>query len=302
MILMDFISSLLPRLNTSDILEDIAATKAEIATVVRPCYDAAKDVFKVNRFKSEEVEGLVTAFYRNYDLATSKKQSNFIAEIQSRLGDLYTNLEFIEKQVDELFERDIIREGLTAKKAVLVRSAEQISYVSRYCTDLLTLVYSLEAKAISKTELTGVDINAATAANITKNIGNFARLLSANAIKPEDYKAKIGTIPEVVVNDKTHQALNAVYKESNIDPLGSPVISRFDYNPVYFFGRLIAEWQANRYKASKEKKKSLELRLLHLQMLQENSDDPKLEQEISYIQGRIDDLDYKIKKMEDSVS
>jgi hypothetical protein len=60
----------------------------------------------------------------------------------------------------------------------------------------------------------------------------------------------------------------------------------------------IANYQIERYNSNKEKKKVLELRLLHLRLLNDGKNDPKIEKEINYIQRRVDSLDRKIKDSE----
>jgi hypothetical protein len=64
---------------------------------------------------------------------------------------------------------------------------------------------------------------------------------------------------------------------------------------------VVAEWQSNRYKANKDKKKTLELRLLHLKLQNEGKDDPKIEKEINYIQGRVDKIERYLKDVEESL-
>jgi ABC-type phosphate transport system auxiliary subunit len=69
-------------------------------------------------------------------------------------------------------------------------------------------------------------------------------------------------------------------------------------NPVYHVGMLVAEWQAARYKAAQEELRTLQLRKLNLEKKLEGKSDAKIEQQISYMQKRVDDLEYKIVKME----
>jgi hypothetical protein len=53
---------------------------------------------------------------------------------------------------------------------------------------------------------------------------------------------------------------------------------------------MIAEWQTSRYKEYQEKLKVIQLRVMHLKMLNEKGNDPKLAKEIEYYQSRADKI------------
>lgn len=65
---------------------------------------------------------------------------------------------------------------------------------------------------------------------------------------------------------------------------------------------MFATWEAQRYQSLKDKKKLLELRYLHLKMLQESGNsDANMEKDIMYLQKRCTDIQYKLTKIEESV-
>lgn len=296
--ILDFIRSMLPRLRKDQILEDLRITEGELKNSVTPAYDDAEKYFKTAKLKSSESTEAATTFYRNYK-ATRVNKQNVILEIGSRLKNVIANLSFVTEQNEELLERDVFKDGLTAKKAILVRSAEQLSFISRYAIDFLNFIYVNETR-----EAGGAvhDLVPVQRKKLTDNIANFAALLSIFGDDPEKFKKQFDTMPDVVVNEKTFSSLSAVYSDDNLDPLYSPMVAGFESNPIYHLRLVIAEWQADRYKVYKDKKRMLELRLLNLKMLDEKNPDPKVEQEIEYIQNRIEGLEFKMKKMEDSVS
>lgn len=295
--LFDFISSLLPRLGKEDVLEDLRLTSGELDHWVVEAYTDAGKYFKSAKMAAPEAKDLSTVFYRNFGSKGGK--GNFLLEVESRLAALRTNLKFVNTENDDILERDIIKEGLTAKKAILVRAAEQFSFLTRYSLDLLNYVYIQETKAA------GGEVNNVVPVeekHITANIANFARLLAIYGDSPESFKKHFDALPDVVLNANTYESLAAVYREDKLDPLNPMLIKGFDGNPVYHFRLMISEWQANRYKTYKDKKRVLELRVLNLKMLNEKTQDPKVEKEIEYIEARIEGFEYKMKKMEESVS
>lgn len=295
--LSDFISSILPRLRKDEVLEDLRITAGELANVVTPAYVDANKYLKSSKFDSPEAQEAIKTFYRNYKADRTNK--NIVVEIHDRLPNLLKNLQFVSDQNDDLLERDILKDGLTAKKAILLRAAEQLSFISRYSVDFLNYLLVVETlKKDGQAERSAPIIEK----KLIDNVVNFARLLAVYGKDPEDFAEVFETLPEVVVNEKTYGALAAAYSADKLDPMETLLMSGFEANPIYHIRLVVAEWQADRYKVYKDKKRMLELRLLQLKMLDDKNPDPKIEREIEYIQNRIEGLEFKMAKMEKAVS
>lgn len=297
--IISFVKSLLPRIDKESVLEDIEVTKSELNNGVLGIYDSAEIHFKVTGIKSKRAKEIQNVFYRNFSIKGHKKQSTMVGDILQAMRTVKVNLDHVESQVEDLFNRDIIRDGLTIRKSILLRAAEHISFITRYSVDLINLLCILEAEEAKVEHLEGFSQAPKLREMVEKNVFIFAKLLSIYGQKPEDFKSVIVAIPDAVLNDTTIQNIVAVYKEEDVDPMNSAVIQNFQGNPIYHVRLVFAEWQANRYKAFKDKKKMLELRLLHLRMQQNNENDPGLEKEIAYLQDRVENIEYKLKKMED---
>lgn len=296
--LFNFINSLLPRIQKDEVVEDIRVTLGELNNNVMPGYEDAVRFLKDYKIKSKENEGLSTAFFRNYELGKGSRQNSFITEIESKLKNVRENLEAVRDMNETLLEEDILKDGLSVKKAILMRSAEQLSFLTRYAIDLLNYFYVNESKesGSESSKLLPIQVQ-----RVEGNIANFTHILNVFGNEPKAFNEFFESMPDIIINDKTHAAISAVYANDKIDPIGSKIALGFEGNPIYHLRIAIAEWQANRYKVAKDKKRMLELRLLNLKMLQESSQDPKLEQEIAYIQSRIESLEFKMSKMEQSV-
>lgn len=298
--IISFIKALLPRLSKEQILEDLRVTNAELEQIVNPNYFQAQTFFKSSKFASKTNKDLSDGFYRNFDLQGSSKQGSFIGEIARRTPFLQENLTYITEMIENLMERDVLNEGLSAKKAILIRAAEHMSFITRYSVDLLNYVYINETIATGA-DLEQNDLSAGQITHITKNLAMFSMLLSDYGIPNKDFSKLIGKIPEVNVNSKTANTLLGAYKERDIDPFSSGYVAGFTGNPIYHIRLVVAEWQSNRYKANKDKKKILELRLLHLKLSQDKKHDPKIENEINYIQNRVDKIEHYLRDVESTL-
>lgn len=300
--ILNFIKQLLPRLDKDRVLEDLRLTSTELDTVVIPSYTHASEYFRSNKIKSDANKDLSDIFYRKFDLQGTSKSSTFVGDIARRLPYLRDNIEYVKGLIEELMERDIIGEGLTAKKAVLLRSAEQMSFISRFATDLLNLMYVNEAIASDANIEENLRLSQHDVNMINKNIGIFSAWLSDQGIPNKDYIKLYLNIPEVVVNTRNENAIISAYKEKDLDPFSAPFVSGFTGSPIYTVRLIVAEWQSARFKANKDKKKMLELRLLHLNLINEKKNDPKIEQEIDYIRGRVERIESYIRETEESLA
>ena len=297
----DFLKALLPRLNKNKILEDLRITSSELETIAIPSYQVASEHFKLNKPESEEVKELINVFYSHFNAQGGGKKSNLIEEISKRLPFVKENTDYILEQSENLLEKDIIREGLTAKKTILIRAAENLSFISRHSLDLLNYIYTCEAnQAGLKVEgFASETLAPGVSKHIQDNMGRFARILSDYSIPNKDFSKMISEVPEINVNDKNRGTMSSMYNEKDIDPLSGSQMQGF-VNPIYHVRLVEAEWQASRYKANKEKKKLLEYRLLQLKMFNDEKSDPKLEEEIEYLQTRVDRLGRYLIEVEES--
>lgn len=298
--IVSFLQSLLPMLKKDSVLEDLRITKAELDKTVIPSYEAAATHFKVNKIASKDTQTLTDTFYRIYDLAKSNKQSSVVAEIFSKLPNLSANIVTITNNCEDILGEDILNDNLSAKRAVLVRAAEHVSILVKLLVDFLTVVYYNEAMVYSKANADTIGLSTQTLKRVKEHVPYIARLLSTYGEDNKVFADKYNGVPDVILNIKTAAALQAVYREDKLDPMPSALASNFEGNPIYHIRLVIAEWQANRYKANKDKKKMLELRLLYLQSLAQESPDPQLEREIEYIQNRIDKIEYEMHKATES--
>jgi hypothetical protein len=299
--LYDFAKRLLPSLEKNRIIEDLRVTLAEIENSVVSNYSVATEFFKMNRMKSSEVKDISDEFYRNIN-DKSIKQSSVIADIYRRLPNLVENTKYLATLIEAEMEQDVIRDGMTARKILMVRAAESISFLSGYMLDLLNYVYVQETAVVSE-DSDAFDLSVVKIKHVENNMSRFAKVLGEYAVQPNEFRKVIKEIPEVVVNEKTQMSVSGVYKESTLDPFSTGyMMSGFYYNPIYHVRLAISEWQAGRYKANKDKKKVLELRLLHLKLKAENKSDPKLEQEITYLQSRIDKIERELKRVEEDLN
>ena len=299
--LFEYISKLLFNTKKADVSEDLRITAVELDNIAMPSYRAANEHFKVNKLSSKEAKKIADQFYDSLRNLKGPKQASLAGDIERRLAFVKDVAEYLGTQVDKLMESNSVREGLTAKKAILIRAAESVSFISRYSIDLLNYLYSVEAIDNDRQADDTLRLAPDTIAFVQRNISRFAALLSDYGIPLDDFKKIIGEVPDVFVNKDTVGAIVSGLDEKSVDPFNGSLMSGFVGNPIYHFRLVIAVWQDKRYKANKEKKAMLELRLLHLQMQQEKKNSPELEDQIAYNRARVDKIEREMRYVEETL-
>lgn len=299
--ILDYIKKLNPVLDKEQILEDIRITKSELDTIVIPSFKDGSDALKTIKLKSKANQELSLKFYENFDLQHGTKQATFINEIARRLPYLRENLDYIEEQIEEMLEDQVITSGVTAKKLMFIKAAECVSIISRMSSDVLTMVYNNETQELDGSQTELIELPPAIIKKVNSHIGFYAMLVSRYGIPNKDFSKVLSGVPDVVVNEKTFNSLKSVYSEKELDPISSGYLAQFKHSPIYAIRLMFAEWQTGRYNSAKDKKKSLELRLLNLQMTQDKKQDAKIQKEILYLQNRINKLEKYMAEVEEDL-
>ena len=297
MSIISFIKSLLPRLQKADIEEDIRVTLKELSQLAIPEYYTASTSTDVVKFTSDEVKLFEKAFYNNVKLKSSGK--SFIADIHAALQRMHTNLVYLQKLATEVLEADLINEGLTAKKAHIVQAVSKIAFTSNFSISFLDYIYTLETAALDTENQT--QIPPAQKKYFDSKYLSFYQCLDSYGMDPDKFQKVFTEIPEVALTSKNAESVLQVFKPTQIEPFGG-FSKGFTGSPIYNVRLVVAEWQGRRYNANKDKKKLLELKLLNLKSLQDKTPNPRLQQEIDYIQKRVDKLDHYLRDFEESVS
>lgn len=296
MSVLNFIKSLLPRIERSHIAEDLRATEKELSKVTVPSFQAASDGFKVIKFQSDDSLYFQNTFNRLFKPAKSSHAANFIAEITSRLKNFQENVGFIQEVLDNVLEKDVINTGLTVKSAFVIRAASNMSFVSRYLPNLLNYLYTAEAKARDAELSPALEISKAEVKFVEKNFELFVKLFQNYAEEPKTFKNIFEGVPEVYLTDRNKEAVIGLLEKGRVDPYEDGLTSGFVGSPIYSVRLIFAQWQNDRYESAKAKKQQLELRLLYLENQQKDRKDPALENEIRHLQDRIEKLDYRLRE------
>lgn len=288
-----FITSILPSFGKDRVTEDLRLTRTEYKDVTIPAFHQASTAFKGCKFKSPLLQDQLAVFGRMV-----KGKGNIVDAIGALLPDALKNLDACEELIEKTFSEEIAGAGLTYQKANLLQFAECLHFVSRFSRKFLLYIFVCETAEYEDGGTTIADsLSPAEIEYIKTNFVTYCTALNAVTNQTATVHKLLSDVPDIVITSDNYDSLASTVGEKKLDPLQMKLIPVW-LNPIYHIGMFVAEWQAERYKASKDELRLVQLRKLNLEKLQEGKPDAHVQKEIAYLETRIQGLNYKIDKME----
>lgn len=300
-----FIKSLLPSFDKSDLESDLEISLESIATI-QESYTNIEQITNVAKFQSKAVKELLKEFYKEFGSVKTKfrlaAHENIGADTVNLFKNVKVNGDYLLKEISDAVNDVVVSGALTAYKANLLRAVAHYYFLTRFAMDFANFLYVAEAEESGMELGKDYKLNNKQREFITKNIWIYARMLAVYGQDHEQFKSKIEAIDEITLPKDQVDEVVDVYNADKVDVFDN-LPNGFIGSPIYSIRLVFAQWEADRYKNLKDKKKLLELRFLHLKLMKEQSQsDVNVEKEIEYLQKRITDIDYKLAKIEESVN
>lgn len=294
--ILNYIASLLPTFGKDRVIEDISHTKNEIKEFTAPSYESAVGIFSGWKFKSQQVIDKIDTFNR---LVKHPSSENMIVNISKSFKNILENLNVVEDLIVKTYGNDIASKSLTYLKAYMLQFIEYSSFVSKYSRKFLIYIYLYETAAVgSEAGSLGESLTPAEIKWLDDNFINFCTCFIAVSGQPQNVIKVINNIPDVFITEDNADTLKQTVGDSKLDPLHFGNVMNLNNPTVFRLRAFVAEMQADRYKAAKEEYRLLQLRKLNLEKLSQGKPDAGVQKEIEYIETRIQNLNYKIQKME----
>lgn len=301
-----FIKSLLPSFSKSDIESDLEISLEYIPLIVEGYGNltAAMKVDTTPKFHHKEVQELIKTFYKEFESNKSKVKlrKKFLPEDMVTLfSNARINGEWLLKEISDGLNDVVMSQALNTYNANLMRSVPHFYFVTKYASDLLSFIYIKESEQAGLEPDNDSRLNKKQEEFLTKNTKIFARIMASLGNEPNDFIKEYDSIvrynvPQEKVEELVHQHRGEKIDLFNNLPVG------FVGSPIYSIRLIYATWEANRVRALRDKKRLLDLRLANYKLMKENgTSDINVEKEISYLQKRVTDIDYKLARMEEDL-
>lgn len=302
---LSFLNSLLSNFKKQTVLEDIRQTRTLLVTVVAPSYENALRLFGARKFINPALQKDWETFRRS---VKGSQGANTIVAIEKTLKPMLSTLELAERLVEKDYAEDVEGMGMTYYKAAVLQMIESIGFASDYAVKYLNYVIVVETSEIypgDPDEAEGqeqADLTSALTPSelrfLNERFNDFCTIMSTLTKPTDKIKQDFEAIPDIAVTASGDTVITQTVGRDKIDPFSHGFVP-LPMNLIYHARMRVADWQHERYEKAKAEKQILELRKLKMQKAIEGKKDPSLEKQIEYTQKRIDDLNARIRKVEE---
>lgn len=292
--LIEYVRALNPVTERREVMSALAQLEEELNNYTLPIVKEVQEVFAGKSLKSPFVGQLTRELSKRI-----RFQGNPIDMVAGSLEQLQLNLRFLEAEAKRLFSVQFTRDNLTYKRMSFLRYVEAAHFYNQYTRKLLLRVVAEEALAVGSA--TPMSWAKAEKAWLDEGLVEYALLYPAIARKEADLKAALSSASDAVVDETTIDTAERSIGYAGLDPLNLRNFSPTKRNPFFSMGKALAEYKVKRYQNAKEEFYALQMRIQELREIQaEGRTDPKLQKLIQHTEQRIEQLDYKIAKIEEA--
>lgn len=294
---LQFIKSLIPSFDRSQMLEDLDNVKKRLNELMPALENVAK-VAGDRQFKNDLSKGINQEFLKIVK-TNPRYRGNFYNGSYTILKNVQANIPTIEALIESYFKDEVIKEAMTLVRSNILQYLESITFAVDITSKLLLTTMVLEEETATGINPEDSTVTAGEMKYITERLNDYYSVMQVLAKDKAEIEAKFKAMPDLTIDSKTMNSVEAMVEPAKLDPFGFGFIGA-KMNPIFHIRIAIAEYQTAKYHLAKETKQALELRLLRLQQLDGDKDDVLLQTKIRNLEARISDLTYKIKEMEDN--
>lgn len=221
------------------------------------------------------------------------RRTDPIATLERAMNSYEEKLRAIQGLIEKELGRTVNESTATFRSVNITEYAKAFLFVSNYTRTLLSIVLmeltdspGLKEKAL-KTDIEWLNSRKLAYKNTLRNLS-----------EPLDKQIdKLKKIPSVEITD-TETLANIGIKKSEVDPLNMGLLP-VSLNPFWHLGRTIVEFQNKRYKLAIQEKALFEQQVEKLKLDRAGKKDAKLEQAITYFEGKVEERRYDVSRYEE---
>lgn len=288
--IIEFVRSLVPTFTRDEVKEKLRLVQQALSKTIG-LYVSAADTIKGNA-KSKAGQEFDQAFKRTVRTNLRGTPIEIIQQVLqniSSLGDLLSSM------VEKNYNKDVTVEGMTYKRAEVLRTLGFMDFTTTYARQLLHYLLAAEANVQAKTLPIGQERPKPEIEFLLKNQAAFFTLLIAFALPANDILKKIDNIPDISIGDDDETTIVPTVGIGRLDPMKNNFVP--GVTPMFMgIGTWWAHRQLARYERLVEDVRVIEYRLEQLRLQAQGKEDAQLERAIAKYEEYLDDLAEKIAK------
>lgn len=222
-----------------------------------------------------------------------KKFPNFLGYFDEIVKRMRDQLPVIGRLVEEYFEDDVSVHALNLQRVNLLQYIPIMMFITRYIRTFTNYAIGLEINSVSDSAEATYDLIPAESAWLAQNRQTFMDSAAIVVHRGNDIEKIFEALPDVSIDP---QNAKIVEKNGSLnpDPMGFGIIP-LGINPFFLAGKIVVNFQTERYHLARAELDMLERKVYNLRMINEGRNDAKLQREIQYTENvRINPLKEKI--------
>jgi len=248
----------------------------------------------VKAFKSKAGKEFETDLARGVRLPPRMTAFGYVRQV---LANMSVTAELLGVIVEKSYGKDIVIEGITYRRAELLRTLGYMDFLVNYSMQLLHYILVAEASIVSKEHNEGQERPKPELLWLKNNRAAFVQLLNTFSKPSREIATLIESIPEITIGEDDMNIIVPQVGLAKLDPLKNNYVPGVS-GLALAAGMWWAQIQVAKYERLKEDARSIQLRLEQLRLQAEGKNDAQLENTISKYERFLNQTAEKIAKME----
>jgi len=249
----------------------------------------------VTSFKSKAGKAFEAEFTKAVRTPPRMTMFSYIRQV---LANMAVTTELLSAIAEKSYGKDIVIEGITYKRAELLRTIGYMDFVVAYSMQLMHYLLVAEASVVSKEHPEGQERPKPELAWLKSNQKAFFALLSTFARPSREIAQLIDSIPDIAIGEDDEKIIVPQVGYAKLDPLKNnfiPVVTKTSMAVGIWWAQL----QIAKYERLKEDARSIQLRLEQLRLQADGKNDAQLERTIQKYEQFLNKTAEDIARMEE---
>lgn len=291
---LEYIRSLAPVYERREVTGVLFSLQEELGEHTLPTAQEVQSAFADSKYTSKYHQAIAKELTR-----FTRYNGNAFDVLVGSLELMQGNFNYLEKEIKRQFSFTFSPHKMTYSRVTLLRYVEHMGFYLQYFRRMMIRLVAEETMAHGRA--TPLGWAKAETKWLDDNLRDFCAIFPTVALDERQLKALLDKASPAEVDEETFEVASKSIGAVGMDPTRSENLVSPAANPFFWLGKALAEVQVLRYQGAKEEHKSLQLRLQeYREMADGGNASPKLQKLISYTEERIDQLAYKVSKIEDA--
>ncbi len=217
--------------------------------------------------------------------------------IRQVLANMSVTVELLSAIADKSYGKDIVIEGITYRRAELLRTLGYMDFVVAYSMQLLHYLLVAEASVTSKEHAEGRERPKPELDYLQTHQAAFFALLNTFARPSREIAQLLESIPDISIGEDDDKIIVPQVGMMKLDPLKNNFVPGVT-KVAMGVGLWIVQLQVARYERLKEDARSIQMRLEQLRLQAQGKSDAQLERTIEKYEQFLNTTSEKLAKME----